>query len=507
MNDSSKNLFEQETRDILNKIRMAHESISDCEDYDFFTNTGLARLNIPANSYIDIKYIGEDNLQAFRQIIFPKNFKLRTLRTIDFSRLYLICNLTSKRINNLLERLPIGKEINVISIDDLRNVEISLLNEGGVSQTLDWPKIRPNKSIQYEQFNDFLLTLIRLEIIMAAFPRGNANMQNIIAQKDSLLPFSYEDYDGQSHIFISEASRYTKRSVLFEEKAIIHKVDINSTEEEVTMLIIDGNASPFNKISISWFGKSIGFFNSYARIAMLPNKPQFKYRRFGKTSEEEFDINKDEYAYTRKVIENNEIYFSTKSQLNDPFDLDADYFGKPYDFASNSYRIFCTTGDNDNILMWSHYGDSHSGYCTSYYPPDIISEIEKEAQIEFCIYGYVNYSPKRKTNTSFFKLIYSCFDDETISFILQINQLFKKFSDWSYEKEFRYIICLNRKYSNNEAEVGVPIKVSPIDYYFGQKFDFNKNTIPYLKRFIGDSCFTFNLSKTEYKLEKIRKKL
>lgn len=507
MNNSSKDLFEREVKALLTKILAESENISSGEDYDFFTNTGIAKLEIPPNSYIEIKYVGEDNLQAFRQIIFPKNHKLSALKTLEFSNLFIVCNLTPKRIIGLLKRLPIGNEINVISIDELRNTELALLGESRESLSLDWPKVRFNKSILYEQFDEFLLTLVRLEIIMDTFPNGNVNMQNIIAQKDSLLPFLYEDYAGQIHVFISEKSRYTKHSILFAEKAIIHRINIYSNEEG-TILTTDGNKTVFRKISINWFAKSIGFFNSYARINTLPNEPQFKYRRFGDSSLGKFAIELEDYKYTRKVIEDKEIYFSTKSQLNDPFDLDADYFGKEFDFSSQDYRIFCTTGDSDNILMWSHYGDSHSGYCTSYYPFDIISEIEKEAKINFCIYGYVNYCSKRKTDSSFIRLILSCFDDETISFILQINQLFKKFTDWDYEKEFRYIICLNRFSTNKiEGEKGLSIKVPPVDYYFGQKFDFNIKTITYLKKYVGDTCFTFNLSKTEYKLKKIVKKL
>ncbi len=95
-----------------------------------------------------------------------------------------------------------------------------------------------------------------------------------------------------------------------------------------------------------------------------------------------------------------------------------------------------------------------------------------------------------------------------MSFILQINQLFKKFDEWAYEKEFRYIICLNNHFAKSIASKdGISINVPPADYYFGQKFDFNAKTMPYLKKHIGDSCFKFNLSKTEYKLELSEEKL
>lgn len=506
MKDNSVDLFLKEIKALLEKTLVSDESVVEDENYDFFTSSGIAKLEIPANSYIEIKYFTKDNLRVFRRMFFSKKNNISLLGNIESIGLFVICNLSSIRIKDLLKKLHIDNNLNVISIDDLRN---AVLSSNSLESSLPyWLKITPNKSVQYELFDDFLFTLIRQEMIMATLQDCNVNMHSIIAQKDSLLPFVYRDQGGQSHVFISKGSRYSKRSVLFDEKAVVHKVDFNFADEKITTPSIDGNEYSFKRIPIKSFGKSVPLFNSCARIVVLRNQPQYKYRKFGNSSLSKFNIGNKDYKYTRKVIEENEIYFSTKYQLNDPFDLDADYVGKPFDITSDNYRVFCTTDDYDNILMWSHYGDSHYGYCTSYYPLDVIYGIENEEKIEFCVYGYVSYNSKRKTDSTYFKLIFSCFDDEAILLVLQINQLFKKFSDWAYEKEFRYIVCLNKnRVEDGTIKEGVSIRVAPVNYYFGQKFEFNDKTKSYLKKFIGNKCFTFDLSKTDYKLETKEEKL
>ena len=89
--------------------------------------------------------------------------------------------------------------------------------------------------------------------------------------------------------------------------------------------------------------------------------------------------------------------------------------------------------------MWSHYGDSHSGYCTSYYPPDIISKIEKEAQVEF-VYMVMSTTVLKEKRIQVFQMIILCLMMK-LFILLQINQLFKKFSDAPMKKNFGILFC------------------------------------------------------------------
>lgn len=506
--------FENEVVELLKKIKKDDEFfVRQLRGYDLYSETGIEKLGIPKDSFIEIKYISEDNLSAFKKIIFPKRMVGFSLRDISLDKTVFICNLTSNAINRLCARLSIGNKLLIISVDDLRNAELSLFDAKSHEQNSD-NKSFPvfNKSISFDQLDDFLLSLIRVNILVYAFPNGSVNMSRMIAQSDELLPFSYEDESKRIHVFINDKSRYSRRSVLFSENAIVHKVGYTQLPEK-TIMSIDGKEFEFDKITRRWFNKHIPFFNSYSRFEAIPKKAQYKYRRFGKFSFLDFD-EKTVDVYAKKVIEGKEIYFSTKDQLNDPFDLDADGFGPRVLLTSANYRIFCTTGDCDNLLMWSHYGDSHSGFCTSYQPISIMNAIENSKKIDFCIHGYVHYCKDRKDTYKHLLLLYAFFDSDTISLILQIIQLFKKYNDWSYEKEYRYIVCsltplIKTKTDGLPAikEVGLALIVNPSDYFFGNKFQFNAKIKTYLRKYIGNYCYSFILSKDKYELIKVKEDL
>ena len=135
---------------------------------------------------------------------------------------------------------------------------------------------------------------------------------------------------------------------------------------------------------------------------------------------------------------------------------------------------------------------------------DIIDAVERHDSVGFCVYGGVVYSKNRKKKVfRSFPTISVYLDEETIELALEIKQLFKKYSDWSYEKEFRYVVSIKDSLDQPEgdiAESGLVLNVTPKDYYFGNKFDFNVKTKTYLNRFIGPTCSRFALSKRSYQL-------
>ena len=179
--------------------------------------------------------------------------------------------------------------------------------------------------------------------------------------------------------------------------------------------------------------------------------------------------------WTKRIFENNEIYFSSPAKLNDPFDskinfnnydvtrtdrkrfyreqsqmsypgikrkdilirekrimkqgLDLKYIpeGAKKGFIDIRDRmgIFCMTKDKKNILMWSHYTNEHAGFCVGF-----------------------------RTKNSFFsraqKIIYGkdlpCINpldllESNRDKMLQkgVDCLLTKAKDWKYEKEWRIV--------------------------------------------------------------------
>lgn len=130
----------------------------------------------------------------------------------------------------------------------------------------------------------------------------------------------------------------------------------------------------------------------------MPELPEFVYKY----------MKLDQYFYD--LISNQELYFSSPADFNDPFDSklyvnpicttdDLDNFIKRYpafsildkiypneeekkpilrilDFKKNftdsiqklvnSAGIFCLSADPANLLLWSHYADCHKGLCIKF---------------------------------------------------------------------------------------------------------------------------------------------
>lgn len=126
------------------------------------------------------------------------------------------------------------------------------------------------------------------------------------------------------------------------------------------------------------------------------------------------------------------ISFSPPKSFNDPFDCNL-LFSNNKDMK-NIFRVLCLTEDFKNILMWSYYADSHKGYCFEYDTKEINKSIQDSEKDGLCIIGNVNYTDKRPES----KREVSKFSYTDIKFYIDAS--FNKFSNWSHEKEFRYVI-------------------------------------------------------------------
>ncbi len=169
----------------------------------------------------------------------------------------------------------------------------------------------------------------------------------------------------------------------------------------------------------------------------------------------------------RSVLIDSQLYFSTPIQLNDPFDskitfdykasedkkkiklkelyrarypdapayevnkkvrevikqkkhLHMDSFGDQNAY-NEKFGICCFTKKNNNILMWSHYADSHKGICY------IFNHKKND------MFWGSAHEIKYRNKYPFFKYYY--FNTEEVI----VDILLTKYIDWKYEEEWRLV--------------------------------------------------------------------
>ena len=139
--------------------------------------------------------------------------------------------------------------------------------------------------------------------------------------------------------------------------------------------------------------------------------------------------------------------FDTTLQLNRKFyltkdnDIDEaseiiDKFDKELnEWANNIFRVGCLGTDYKNKLMWSHYADSHTGFCIEY----DFNNIKWENLLVYPL--PVLYSKERPLIPYY---IWGGKDIEKAKKELMIGLLTKDIV-WSYENEWRYIISKQDK--------------------------------------------------------------
>lgn len=147
----------------------------------------------------------------------------------------------------------------------------------------------------------------------------------------------------------------------------------------------------------------------------MPPKKLYKYR----------SLSGDNFKHTQSIFLRNEIYFSSREKLNDPFEglFKLEILGHlPSTILPVEKGILSLTSNRDDILMWSHYADSHKGIC-----------LEFDTRIPdspFALAQPVNYK--------------TIFDDYTFDADFDATQVSESVSltksrHWKYEKEWRVI--------------------------------------------------------------------
>lgn len=127
------------------------------------------------------------------------------------------------------------------------------------------------------------------------------------------------------------------------------------------------------------------------------------------------------------------IKISRISELNDPFELKSANLNDPCNQrvletfknqTNKSHGLICFSSSWNNPVLWSHYADSHSGVALGF-------EVSKKLLLK------VNYKNKRFNLPMDSVTNQIIFDEKALGTLLS-----RKFSDWKYEKEWRFFIPL-----------------------------------------------------------------
>lgn len=159
--------------------------------------------------------------------------------------------------------------------------------------------------------------------------------------------------------------------------------------------------------------------------------------------------NESEYAF--KNLEKEVISFTPIESLNDPFEGIGEYVYRitpdeksPLDSIAKEFaelfsekipknikgivnpmcRIFSSSKDYDNPLLWAHYANSHKGFCVGYNKSDIekISDLLQDINYASKLYNLNTNEPNKIENL-----------------------LFTKSDKWHYENECRALYKLKSK--------------------------------------------------------------
>lgn len=172
------------------------------------------------------------------------------------------------------------------------------------------------------------------------------------------------------------------------------------------------------------------------------------------------------YAVSKNSISclvNKFVWFSSPNDFNDPYDtaIIDNNFLRSINF--NNEKIFCLSARNDSFLMWSHYCDTHRGFCIEFtdytdeeisllklrgiFPKDApntkLTIIRNAKPVQYKsteeINAYVKNFPGTEDEFLNYFADYKEKGKEKELVNLIHNSSFIKHSDWSYEEEYRII--------------------------------------------------------------------
>lgn len=126
--------------------------------------------------------------------------------------------------------------------------------------------------------------------------------------------------------------------------------------------------------------------------------------------------------------------------------------------------VSCFTTDFRNMLMWSHYADSHKGFALGYDIKDVKNQMALDNLFPIC------YSDKKidvTVETSFVQ--HNILNEDrkfSIDKLLGIKSSLFKSLDWTYENEWRLVV---RDIDSKENWSSIPLTATEI--YYGCRID------------------------------------
>ena len=543
----TKNTFQISVKEYLNSCCEGDEKVLTILPGDnmyrqtkclFITKTGINKLSIPENSYISVLYTLDESELNDELLRYP--LPKETTVFVNLPKKY-FKRKTESTYPNI-----------IFAPDHLYETKFNKRTYKCKKPEFGDKEFYKRKSLHAEKISEFINYIVRCQIVFNIFARERfVDPSDIMTKPEqkALFPFIYiseqtpylffEDKRGLEHDFY--------RQYFQNVNAKLFKLVISERERErVTFVCIEYGAYKNREGETELYSKgTIGLYNFekiikddlYGQIELF-NKvygsfyiddfvEMYKYRKFEKTrylnpdkegiifgnplifkSKESLDIE----IGSRGAFEDRIIWFSNYTQLNDPFDLlikkpkKSSMHSDSFDnlvtnefeqLVNDDYLTFCVTSREDNILMWSHYGYSHSGTCTSYPMIEILEAVENDNDIGICFYGNINYQPN-PVPYSVPKTLMRFLGDDVVNLLFNVALMCNKYSDWEYEHEFRFLIYPNQDAGADFSKghgVHLPFK----KLYLGCNFPETqyKN---YFSR-MGYSYKRFKLSLTDYKLE------
>ncbi len=448
----------------------------------------------------------------------------------------LLVNIQKSRFCLDKQTRKINKNKKIIYAPDL---EIDKKGYRSKEHALAINKIYKKKCLNIERLDEYLFFLIRLKILYKIQKEKELIPDKIFAKpgQNSVFPFIY--FDTEETLFFYEDRRHIdnifyKRLLKDESRIRYLKLKIGQIERELSVSISYANdrGEQVDRYLQRLFVEQVTDEDVYANIEVFNEiygayyldefMDLFKYRKFEKTRYKHdnetysfsptpnfsYPESKDIEIGVRSALENNVIWFSNRDSLNDPFDLlgrlpfrysvsMSEYYkvieATDYKTTNTKFLTFCSTATEDNILMWSHYGDCHKGTCMRYPMLEIIRAIQKDDDISICFYGKIKYK-KNRTTFGFPFSTFRFLDLDLAVLRFNIICMFEKYKDWKYENEYRFLI-IPKDYPVHTEGFGTKLKGSSI--YLGNCFP--DKYLRYISNFYRTSK-QFKLSDKEYKL-------
>lgn len=498
----------------------------------FYLGNGLHSLGIRKNCYVVAVYLNSpDELEEIFQMV-SKN-----------DNTVVVTNLSERYCKEYLSKKV--KKSNLLFAPQLVNKKGFDRKKYNINAENNDQEPFKKKCIHVDRFNELLNFAIRQKIVESLFSEFlelNASYFISNIKQKSLLPFKYLNKSENIEIIFIESNYQLKKIEYNSEETFIVKLRFYEDDNEKKSLnikVINTSGNNHNsyyladiikdytyikKINIDFLISLVEKFNRINGSFYIDDFVDlYKYRKFNKNrytcDKEKIDfLDSTIFKYpqsneieigSRSAFEDKKIFFSNYKQLNDPFDLlfrvpkklfltpDDKVYADTYKEKTNHpFLTFCVTSKYDNILMWSHYGYSHTGTCVNYPMFDLIKAIESDTKCAICFYGKIKYSPNRP---SFYltKSLFRFIGIDVAILMFNVISMFSKYRDWKYEDEYRFLILPS---SGNEAEFknGHLMEVDFKELYLGCYFEDAYKA--YFDR-LG-LCYTkMKLSNSKYKLE------